>query len=59
MDYMLVHVFVCVCVCVCTCMAGFCTGFFLEGEIIACGNVLTLGGSEGMLPQENFVIYDL
>ena len=28
--------------------------FHQRGEIIACGNILKLGGSGGMLPQENF-----
>ena len=35
------------------------TGFSLEGEVTVCGNILKLEGSEGMLPQENFLIYDL
>ena len=33
--------------------------FHQRGEIIACGNILKLGGSGGMLPQEDFEIYDL
>ena len=41
-------------------MARFYTGFFIRGgKIIACGNILKLGGSGGMLPQEDFEIYDL
>ena len=33
--------------------------FHQRGEIIACGNILKVGGSEGMLPQEDFEIYNL
>ena len=33
--------------------------FCSRGEIIACGNILKVGGSGGMLPQENFEIYNL
>ena len=41
-------------------MQGFIQNFSSEGgEIIACSNILKLGGSGGMLPQENFEIYDL
>ena len=33
--------------------------FCQQGEIVASGNILQLGGSGGMLPQENFEIYDI
>ena len=32
---------------------------FIRGEIIVHFSLLKLGGSGGMLPQENFVIYNL
>ena len=38
---------------------GFIQDFSLEGEIIACSNVLKLAGSGGMLPQEKFEVHDL
>ena len=33
--------------------------FCQKGEIIACGTYSNPGGSGGMLPNENFEIYDL
>ena len=38
---------------------GFIQDFSVEGEIIACNNILKVGESGGMLPQENFEIYNL
>ena len=44
-------------------LAGFYTGFFIKlrgrGGIAASSNMLELGGSGGMLPQEKFEIYDI
>ena len=38
---------------------GFTQDFTSEGEIIASSNIVKLGGSGGMLPQEKFEIYDI